>query len=276
MKLHSGADRDLIRVLVADSNQTQSQLLCSALRRQPGLKVECCSSELPHCLEFLRSAPADILLLCDGPCHRDQLTLTLRALHDSYPKTGLILLLDSYDRSLVVNAMRAGARGLFCRASQPFRALHRCIAVVHQGQFWANTEQMGYIVDALNSNPTLRALNAKGESLLTARETEVVNLVAEGLGNRVIAQLLRIKENTVKKSLLRIYDKLGVSNRVELVLYALTHRGNQIEESVTSERPSTPRAVVELGSMSRITGPDGRRIPNGGVDISTSTGQETH
>jgi DNA-binding NarL/FixJ family response regulator len=167
MKDPSGASRDLIRVLVADSNQTQSQLLSSALRRQPGLKVTCCRSELSDCLQALRSAPADILLLGDGPADHDRLIETLRNLHANHPRLGLILLLDSYDRNLVVNAMRSGVRGLFCRATQPFRALCRCIAVVYQGQFWANTEQMGYVIEALTSSPSMRIINAKGDGLLS-------------------------------------------------------------------------------------------------------------
>jgi len=133
MKDPSGASRDLIRVLVADSNQTQSQLLSRALRRQPGLKVTCCRSELSDCLQALRSAPADIVLLGDSPADHDHLIETLRDLRVNHPRLGLILLLDTYDRNLVVNAMRSGVRGLFCRASQQFRALCRCIAVVHQG-----------------------------------------------------------------------------------------------------------------------------------------------
>lgn len=60
--------------------------------------------------------------------------------------------------------------------------------------------------------------------MLTPREEQTVHLVTESLNNREIARDLNLKENTVKKSLLRIYDKLGVSNRVELVLYALSHR----------------------------------------------------
>lgn len=273
MRFPSGASRDRIRVLLADSNRTQSQLLNSALRRQPNMEVACCGSELSHCLEALRSAPVDIVLLGDGPSHHDCLTVTLRGLRDNYPETGLILLLDSYDRNLVVNAVRAGARGLFCRASQPFRALRRCIAVVHQGQLWANTEQMGYIIDALNSNPTLQVHNAKGESLLTAREAQVVHLVAEGLGNRGIAQLLCIKENTVKKSLLRIYDKLGVSNRVELVLYALAHRGMEIGDSATVKRLSVPGLIVEPSRV-HIMGADSSRIPKGRVEISSSPAEK--
>jgi DNA-binding NarL/FixJ family response regulator len=119
--------------------------------------------------------------------------------------------------------MRAGARGLFCRASQPFRALRRCITVVYQGQFWANSEQIGYLVEALRLNFSPRVVKAKGV-VLTAREEQVVDLVVEGITTRNMAQQLGVKENTVKKSLQRIYEKLGISNRVDLVLYALTHR----------------------------------------------------
>ena len=223
MKGSSALSRHLIGVLVADSNLTQSQLLSSALRRKPGIKVNCCRGELPDCIQALSSATVDVVLLGGGATDHNQID-TLRSLHASYPQVGLILLLDSYDRNLVVDSMRAGARGLFCRACQPFRALCRCISVVHQGQFWANTEQLGYVIEALRSAPQARVINAKGEGLLTPREEQVVSLVAEGIGNREVAQQLGIAENTVKKSLLRIYDKLGVSNRVELVLYALAHR----------------------------------------------------
>jgi DNA-binding NarL/FixJ family response regulator len=225
MKSSSGKSRESIRVLIADSNQTQSQLLSAALRRQAALRVTCCQSAVSDCLQALKLVPANIVLLGDGPCKHEELISTLRELHSIHPEIGFILLLDSYDRDLVVNAMRAGARGLFCRASQPFRALCRCITVVHQGQFWANTEQMGYLVEALNHSTPSRVLNARGEGLLTPREDQVVRLVAEGIGNREVALQLGVKENTIKKSLLRIYDKLGVSNRVELVLYALTHSG---------------------------------------------------
>jgi DNA-binding NarL/FixJ family response regulator len=227
-----------IHVLVADSNQTHSQLLSSALRRQPGMSIASCRSELSACLQALQSSPVDIVLLGDGAS--DQLVETLRGLHTSDPRLGLILLLDSYDRSLVISALRAGARGLFCQKCQPFRALCRCISVIHRGQFWANTEQMGYVIEELTSAPSPRVINIKGVVLLTAREEQVVSLVSEGMGNRQIAQNLDIKESSVKKYLLRIYDKLGVSNRVELVLYALSHRGPEIDApSPTKQRPAS-------------------------------------
>jgi len=99
------------------------------------------------------------------------------------------------------------------------------------------TPNSGYVIDALTSGSATRVINAKGEGLLTPREEQIVTLVAEGIGNREIAEQLGIKENTVKKSLLRTYDKLGVSNRVELVLYALMHRGSE----KSAEPSSSPR-----------------------------------
>jgi len=138
------------------------------------------------------------------------------------------------------SALFAGASRLFIR-----------------GQYWANTEQMGYIIDALTSSPSTRIINAKGDGLLSPREEQVVNLVAEGIGNREVAQQLGIKENTVKKALLRIYDKLGVSNRVELVLYALTHRG--AEASAPKRPPHSSLAEDCVESMQVSVG--GIRLP---------------
>ena len=264
MKSRSYASRPSIRVLLADSNQTQAQLLSSALRRQPGLNVACCRGELPDCLQALQSTQVDVVLVSDSPTNHIHLIDTLRGLHANHPRIRLILLLDSYDRSLVVDALRAGVRGLFCRVSQPFQALCRCISVVHQGQIWASTEHVSYLIEALRSSPSTRIINARGEGLLTARENQVVSLVAEGIVNREIAQQLGIKENTVKKSLLRTYDKLGVSNRVELVLYALTHR------DADKSAPNPPKRPP-LSSQLVVDDPDGHPVKLLGSDCGCIT-----
>ena len=232
-----GISPEIINVLVADSNQTQSQLLCAALRRQGTFKVGGCKAELSDCLSTLEADPADVLLLADGITDdREKLYELLRGVRSTYPNLAIVLLLDSYDRELVVNSLRAGARGLFCLAAMPFKSLCRCISSVHQGQYWTNTEQMRYIIDALSVGPSVRLVNSRGRVVLTPREEQTVNLVTEGLNNREIARELSLKENTVKKSLLRIYDKLGVSNRVELVLYALSHWQQRSAEQETHER----------------------------------------
>ena len=81
------------------------------------------------------------------------------------------------------------------------------------------------MVEALATAQPLPIANSKGERLLTDREEQIVALVAEGLTNRDIAEHLGLSEHTIKNYLFRIFDKLGVSTRVELILYAVSHRG---------------------------------------------------
>ena len=105
---------------------------------------------------------------------------------------------------------------------------------------------MGYVIEALSSAPGTRVINCKGEGMLTPREEQMVNLIAEGIGNREVAQQLGIKENTVKKSLLRTYDKLGVSDRLELVLYIIhTHLELPPTDPSVSSAAKEPRSPIE-------------------------------
>ena len=232
----SGASR-VIRLLVADSNQTQSQLLTGALRRHPGFQVATCPAELSECLRALAADEADVVLIAEGSESIHGRHGLLHGLSSAYPKLALVVLLDTYNRELVISMFRAGARGLFCRASQPFKALCKCIHAVYEGQIWTNNEQLEYVIEALKQSPALQVVSARGEGLLTHREEHVVRLAAEGLSNRDMAREMKVSENTVKKSLLRIFDKLGVSNRVELVLYALTHRETCVSEAESETKP---------------------------------------
>jgi len=247
MKSPVDATGTRMRVLVADSNQIQAQLLTSALRRHPSFQVVSCKADQSECLKSLQTSPADVVLLGDGiqPDSSSPFAI-LRALHAAYPRANLILLLDSDgDRDFVVNAFRSGVKGLFCRTAQPFKALCRCILSVYAGQIWASSEQLHYLIDAVTRAPAMRVVNARGDTLLTPREEQVVGLIAEGLSNREAALQMQITENTVKKSLLRIFDKLGISNRVELVLYALTHRATCVPGRIPDRIPCQPAVPLD-------------------------------
>jgi DNA-binding NarL/FixJ family response regulator len=163
--------------------------------------------------------PVEILLvsesLQEGPSVGLQILSELRVL---FPESRVIVLLKSAQPELVIDAFRAGAKGVFCRA-EPISALCKCIRVVREGQIWANSRQLNFIVDALSQAAPYRAKSSKGKDLLAKREQEVAKLVAEGLNNRDIAQKLGLSEHTVSNYLFRIYEKLGISSRVELVLY---------------------------------------------------------
>jgi len=128
---------------------------------------------------------------------------------------------DQSERELAVDAFRAGVSGIFNK-SAPFQNLKKCLTAVHEGQIWANNTEVQRILDALQKTATLRCVNHRGELLLSKREQEIVPLVAEGLTNREISARLSLSEHTVKNHLFRIYEKIGISSRVELILFATT------------------------------------------------------
>jgi DNA-binding NarL/FixJ family response regulator len=215
---------DYISVLLADSNQMESQLLVAALRRRPEFRVNCCSIVFDAIRATIAAVPCHVLILVPEQKHGLAPDLSIvRRVHLEQPGIATILLVNHFDRDLVVNAFRAGVRGLFSFAESRFRLLCRCIHSVHHGQVWANSEQLTYLLEEITQVPSLRVVNVHQDNRLTPREEQVVALVAEGLGNRDIARELELSEHTVKKYLFRIFDKLGISSRVELVLYAVSH-----------------------------------------------------
>ncbi len=213
-----------IPILIADSNRMQAQLLTSALRRRSEFKISTCPIDVASVLHAVASTPAKVVVLSlnHSVSIANQMA-SLRRVHLSHPAVAKVLLVESYDRDLVVSAFRSGARGIFCISDTHFRLLCRCIQRVASGQIWANTEQMTFLLDLISEVPSLRVLNTAGDQLLTPREEQVVALVAEGLSNRDTARELNLSEHTIKKYLFRIFDKLGISSRVELVLYAVNH-----------------------------------------------------
>ncbi len=147
----------------------------------------------------------------------------LREVREADPKLRPILLIDRSDPHLVVEGLRLGARGLFLRRNFDLAALRKCVRRVYEGQIWLGNAELEHVCEALAQTRPLRVVNANGLNLLSPREEEVMRLVAEGLGNREIADSLNLSEHTIKNYLFHVFDKLGVSNRVELVLLAVTN-----------------------------------------------------
>src|SRR5580698_7184133 len=222
-----------ISVLVADSNQMQCQLLVGALRRRSEFRVHSCGVDMNLILRALANFQVDVILMnADHPKLAGQDMANVRRLHLAYPHIAKVLVLGESNRDSVVNAFRSGVKGLFCFADYPFRLLCKCIQSVHRGQVWANSEQLQYLVEAINHLSSLRMVNARGVNLLTPREEQVVALVADGLSNREVAREPGLSEHTVKKYMFHIFDKLGISSRVELALYAVSHGGARQAEWV--------------------------------------------
>jgi DNA-binding NarL/FixJ family response regulator len=223
MKLDAATSAS-IGVLVADSSRMQAQLLTSALRRHAEFHVSTCPMNPAALLQAVAARMPRVALLSVNASSGTSETISiLRSFHLSHPQIPKIILAESCSRELVVGALRSGARGIFSIADSNLRLLCKCILRVAAGQIWATTEQLNYLLDLISEVPSLRVINSTGTRLLTPREEQVVALVAEGMGNRQIASELNLSEHTIKKYLFRIFEKLGISSRVELVLYAVNN-----------------------------------------------------
>ncbi len=173
----------------------------------------------------------------------------LRELRASNPDIFAIMLLDSSKKESVLQAFRAGARGIFSRHDS-VETLSKCIRSVYEGQIWANSQQLSFAVEALATSPVVRAVDANGLSLLSKREMDVVRSLAEGLTNREIAERLGLSQHTIKNYLFRVYDKLGVSSRLELLFMTLTQAGAKPSRWRPASRSDLP---AKFGSLSRGT-----------------------
>jgi DNA-binding NarL/FixJ family response regulator len=212
--------QDRLRVLAADSTAMNTQLLVEALARDAQFQMIESPSNAAAILNLVKREKPQVVVISAklGEDQAGGLDL-LRDLRAQSPSPRVIMLLDSSERAAVIDAFRAGALGVFCR-TEPFRLLAKCIQCVDAGQIWASSSELRFVLEAL-TKPALADFSSNGGSLLSAREIDVVRCVAEGLTNREIAQRLKLTEHTVKNYLFRIFDKLGVSSRVEVVLYAL-------------------------------------------------------
>jgi two-component system, NarL family, nitrate/nitrite response regulator NarL len=217
----------VIRVVVADDTSIHTQLLAGALERDPGLKVVAAHSA--SLVETARIHSADVGVVSSN-LDEDPLRSfeVLRELRAAVPKIKAVVLLESSKREIILEAFQAGAKGVFSR-DESLETLCQCVRQVHAGQIWANSQQMSFAVEALASTPVVRAVGANGLSLLSKRELEVVRLLAEGLTNREIAERMVLSQHTVKNYLFRVFDKLGVSSRMELLCLTLAYPPGQAQ-----------------------------------------------
>jgi DNA-binding NarL/FixJ family response regulator len=217
-----------ISVLISDSSRMGCQLLANVLKASRyKFSIVSFATSSRELAAGIREAEPEVAVvsatLQDGALSGLR---AMREIHAAYPHVALIILLDTSDRDQVVDSFRSGATGIFCRAKSP-EELCKCIYAVHQGQIWAGNDELRFLLEAFKSAVPMRPADANGNRLLTRREEQVVTLVAEGMSNREISSQLKLSEHTVKNYMFRIFNKLGISSRVELILYALNHNGAQ-------------------------------------------------
>jgi DNA-binding NarL/FixJ family response regulator len=248
-RLRAGREMtDTISILVAHSNRMVSELLVAALKRLSGFQVSATVFNSADLFSSLDSKTVDLLLL--DPHLEEQYNgmAVLRRVRDLRGAVRCVMILDKTDRRLIVNAFRAGAKGVFCPSETAVKLLGKCIRCVHSGQIWADSEQLNYLLEAFSQDLPWQIVDTNGAELLSKREEEVAHLLTEGMSNREISSELGVSEHTVKNHLFHIFDKLGVSSRIELVLYVLNKSRTEPPTDKSEKQAVEPKSELILKS----------------------------
>lgn len=212
-----------IRILIVDDHLVVRAGLHMLIDNHPGMSVVAMASNRSEALELAASTSPNLILLdldLGGENGLDFIT----QLRETTPSARILVLTGVRDTDAHRQAVQLGAMGVVLKEHAP-DVLIKAIEKVHAGEIWLDRPTLGRILremslrDEKEIDPEVAKIGS-----LTQREREVVALIAEGLKNKQIAKRLFISETTVTHHLSSIYSKLGVSDRLELVIYAFAHK----------------------------------------------------
>jgi two-component system, NarL family, nitrate/nitrite response regulator NarL len=221
----------VIRVLLIDDQNLFRDGIANLLGAQVGMEVVGCSDALPGALELLRSLQPDVALV-GWPASSANGQKIFAAIHEARLKTRVIMLVNEEAKEDFVEAVRQGCCGIVPKQTST-ELLVKSIHKVHAGEFWLDRMTTADLIRRLarknpGSNVGARLGIREQGAVLSHREREIVILVAQGFKNKEMAERMFISEQTVKNHLHNIFDKLGVSDRLELALYAIHHNLHEV------------------------------------------------
>ncbi len=223
------SSKSKIRIVVADDHPIFRDGLCRLLALEEDFEVVAQAQDGRQVLDVLQQHEPDILLLDLKMPGLDGLA-TLQRLQIAKNKTRVIVLTASDDKNEFVQAMKLGTSGIVLKQTAT-ELLIKSIRKVHAGEIWLDSHTTAAVIRqfvandeapvAVQSLPPAPPTRERERSPLSQREREIVALVAQGFKNKEMAEKMFISEQTVKNHLHNIFDKLGVSDRLELALYAI-------------------------------------------------------
>ena len=210
-----------IRIVIADDHPIFREGLRRLLQSEQGYEIVGEAVDAITTVTLVREHVPDVLLLDLFMPYGGGIA-TLRDLAIDPPATRIILLTAAIEPGEIVTAVHLGARGVITKDAAT-ALLFKCIERVVAGEYWLGRAAVGDLLKALVSAAAEGSRRA-GPPPLTPRELEIIAAVVEGAGNRQVAERFGLSPQTVKNHLSNIFDKLGVSNRLELALYAVNHQ----------------------------------------------------
>lgn len=213
---------DVARVLIADDDAIVRQAVRSVLEVSGGFQVVGEAEDGKMAGELVGETNPDILLLDLLMPNLPGLE-ALRAITTAGAQVRTILLCSAISAKQVLEALQLGARGVVLK--KRVAELLPALDAVMRGQYWIESRSISNVVQIVQQLGAANTQPAESQSRfgLTARETEIISFITQGCMNRDIAKALSITEETVKRHLTNIFNKVGMSNRLELALFAIKH-----------------------------------------------------
>ncbi len=217
MKEQQGA----IRILIADDHPVVREGLTKLLDAENEFKVVGQAADGLEALECVRRLRPDVLVL-DLSMPRSSGMDVLRELSKTEPSCRVIVMAAALERGQIIDALQLGARGVILKDAAT-ALLFKGIRTVVAGQFWIGRDSISDLIGYLRQGQVTEAQPRTQKFGLTRRELQVLGVVVAGYTNKEIAARFSLSEDTVKHHLTNIFDKLGVSSRLELALFAINH-----------------------------------------------------
>jgi DNA-binding NarL/FixJ family response regulator len=215
----------MIRVLLADSHPVVCEGLTAILRPEMDITIVGQAHDGIETLELISAFDPDVLLLELRLPRMDGLTV-LRNLPARSPRVKVVLFTAVDAKEEFVEAMKLGCAGILMKHS-PASLIAKSIRKVHEGEIWLDANTTAAVIRQFASPTEMAPLSSpngkvqRDRAQLSQREREIIVLIAQGYKNKEIAEKMFITEQTVKNHLHNVFDKLGVSDRLELALYAI-------------------------------------------------------
>lgn len=212
-----------VRILIADDHPIFRHGLRTLLEGEPGFSVIGEASDGSEVVKLGQKLKPDILLLDLAMPHLDGLEALRELMHSSVPLR-TIMLTAAIERPQIFEALMLGARGVLLKDAAA-QLIIKSIHTVLNGQFWVGRESVSDLVQYLREiSDSSTEKSGKKSFGLSPREREIVSAIVAGYTNKDIATKFSLSEDTVKHHLTHIFDKTGVSNRLELAVFAIHHR----------------------------------------------------
>ena len=209
-----------IRIILADSQAIYRVGMRKVFALEDEMRVVGQAESLETLRETLQQNPADVIVIEAGLI--PSASTVIPELTRLAPGIKFIVQVLEIDEATTVELYRRGVRGVIPRAISPDLLL-KCVRKIAAGETWIDNRSVSWVIEAYRTHGGGSGAHAKAQPRLSPKELTIIGCIAKGMRNREIADQIGTTEQVIKNYLRKIYDKLGVSDRLELALYCIQH-----------------------------------------------------